>query len=303
MSAPSPSARRPRGAFTLVELLVVIGIVALLMSLLLPTLGRAKEQANRMKCASNLRQIATGALIYANEHGGKFPRTYHQTGAGLENSTKGGPTNAPAANPFSLSNPAGPVGASNAGASLYLLLRNGYVAPGVFMCPSNAMAEPIAADYEKYSNFAGPYRKFSSYSFAALFPNNNGTKAGWQLTPRSGPDWPLASDLNPGKGGQNFSDGTGQDVTAVAFTDGLAAQRKANSNNHRNEGQMVAYADGHVEWTTTVFAGPRRPNRVWRDNIFANSSGVDATTGKGGAVHSQPNDRWDVVLHPGDGAN
>jgi prepilin-type N-terminal cleavage/methylation domain-containing protein len=65
--------KRISNGFTLVELLVVIAIIAILIAILLPVLSRVKEQANRILCLSNHKQIMTGVLMYTQENKGVIP--------------------------------------------------------------------------------------------------------------------------------------------------------------------------------------------------------------------------------------
>src|SRR5579859_6559139 len=65
---------RMSGSFTLVELLVVIGIISVLIALLMPALSRAREQSKQVACLSNLRQLGMAFYMYANDNKGLFPR-------------------------------------------------------------------------------------------------------------------------------------------------------------------------------------------------------------------------------------
>src|SRR2546430_10780000 len=67
---------RRKHAFTLVELLVVIGIIALLIAILLPVLGKAREASQKTACLSNLRQLGAVMQIYATENHDVIPIGY-----------------------------------------------------------------------------------------------------------------------------------------------------------------------------------------------------------------------------------
>ena len=84
-SGPACGARRansapqsgPLNGFTLVELLVVIGIIVLLIAILLPAMSASREQAKTTQCLSNLRQLAVAAAEYCDATGGIFPISYY----------------------------------------------------------------------------------------------------------------------------------------------------------------------------------------------------------------------------------
>ena len=82
-STDAPRKTPPRGAFTLVELLVVIGIIAVLISILLPALSKARRSAATVQCSSNMKQIATAMLMYVNDNKGKLPPVRTKAVAGI----------------------------------------------------------------------------------------------------------------------------------------------------------------------------------------------------------------------------
>ncbi len=82
---PGPAGCETVAGFTLVELLVVIGIIAVMLSILLPVLGKSRARARELHCAANLRQLGACLVIYANQNRGWLPAepTEHNPHLGL----------------------------------------------------------------------------------------------------------------------------------------------------------------------------------------------------------------------------
>jgi len=282
--------RRDRGrrAFTLLELLAVIFVIAIVTAIMLPTMNRTHCGSNRVKCGSNMRQIGQAIMLYANENKGNYPRTFYTAGAPLVFSSDVTDT-ADARDPFGDKGQPGKVADNDVTAAIFLLIRTQDITPEVFVCPTSN------AEKDTYGSAAGisaqsktsftDWRKNLSYSYANPYPSEAAVKEGYKLNTTTGAEFAIAADMNPGVGG-------GYDVTVPNETSSQAFMQKANSPNHQGQGQNVLYGDGHAEFVQNPFVGTKR------DNIYTVSGSTDGRMTTSKTVVGSPIWAGDSVLLP-----
>jgi type II secretory pathway pseudopilin PulG len=280
---------RGRCGFTLIDLLMVVLIVCMLSGMVFSAGGlmRARETSNRVRCASNLRQIGQACLMYANENKGNYPRTMYNPGEALAQYS-----GVDSKDPFAKE---GAPKANDVTAPLFLLIRTQDITPLVFVCPSTDAAPAKwegGKSAQDFSNFKS--EENLSYSYANAYPDAKAVNAGYRMNATVWAEFVIAADMNPGTFGES-------DVTTAkgpkdekSNQDGM---RKANSMNHRGGGQNVLSNDGHVEFQQNPFCG------VKSDNIYTVSGSDDGSKTTSDKIAASPAWQRDSVLLPAATAN
>jgi prepilin-type N-terminal cleavage/methylation domain-containing protein len=254
-------------AFTLIELLVVVAIIALLISILLPSLSRARELSKRTICAANLRGIGQACKVYSNDNEDYWPIAWPYNIA---------PTQVVPIAQFDTTNSIGKPELRDrtqpkitTTACFWLLVQGGGVSTKQFVCPSSGDVTDSTTTLDAYKDFSSDQSVSYGYQWPwAQEPSSTAPRPGLAYA-YEGRDSNMALTADRGP----FGTAGGYDTTqgepeACTFDDNSSPSfwSKFNSANHQREGQNVGYQDAHVEFQKRPIAGVNNENiyTVWQ---------------------------------------
>jgi len=237
---------------TWIELLAIIAIIAILLAIFIPYISALRENSNRMTCADHLRQLRTALEDYAQVNQNLYPRTIYDpainrngyaafTGTFAANPFNPFPATRPTTTPTSLPAffPPGSVQPSDVTASLWLLVRGGYVTDlRLFLCPSAGGEADTYTPGQARCNFRSAGNL--DYSYACPFSGASGYRFSSDALEGG---FALMADINPGT------------AATVPYDASPTQLARANSPNHGGAGQNVLFADGSVAFETTPYCG------------------------------------------------
>jgi prepilin-type N-terminal cleavage/methylation domain-containing protein len=257
-----PATRRAPG-FTLIELLVVIAIIAILASMLLPALSKAKEKATQTSCMSNVKQLNLALLMYADDHDNIFP------GAASKGSYE------PMREDWIFFN----VNRAVKDKEFFNNAKNSAIGPyigsfttNLFRCPADRDVQKRARDYAKNPAAGNPY--LYSYSLTSVVEDVNKGISSVYAAGLPPLHFRSTSIRNPSRK-LTFAEENGEADPAVrgeAIDDGrfvppgntLSGRHKyqtripVSARDYREKGRgMVGLGDGHIEVVTPKYAADR----------------------------------------------
>jgi len=217
-------AQRQSRGFTLIELLVVIAIISILASILFPVFARARENARRASCMSNLKQIGLGMMMYVQDYDGRFPMAI----VGMVDS-HWADAHPIEGSPYCDNMPCGKFyvssGGGNAKAMSWMDLLQPYTKSiQIFVCPSQKSASYSGYGYNMYiSNLKSSDNPYPP-------PINQA-----QLT-------------NPSQTAMNMDCNNPYCTYAAPTQDSFNPLKDARNCSPHLDGFNMAFADGHVKW-------------------------------------------------------
>lgn len=227
----SKYSRATRG-FTLIEILVVLGIIVLLSSILLPAMGRARESGRRTACTSNMRQLGMAFLQYVQDANERLPIAYDgqygpgKTGAWTYYSVFGNATDKPVFDPTQ--------------GSLFSYVR----AAAIYICPSDTEGRTSGQSYAANSCV---FRKVASGAGECSANAADGDcRIGKRLTSFRAPaEWMLLNEeaRNPDDPTSSTDDG----YLNLKYSGDADSYQNTFSQRHF-EGSVLTFMDGHSKW-------------------------------------------------------